>query len=149
MAFFSFKKNQLMLQHSTNYQNTFIQIAEDCPTAKGQTPPEKLDKKSIAQMQFEMLNNNPYKYTCDELLFQIHATRNELIESEFEFERTKFFSKGQACFRASPLTKRYGFGVHFNEEHKMALYGAETVEYLNFSSDNQIKQLKAMRSKKL
>lgn len=137
-----------MPQHSTNYQNTFIQIAEDCPAAKGQMPPENSDKKSIAQMQFEMLNGSPYKYTSDELLFQIHAERNDLIENDYEVEHIKFFSKGQACFRASPLTKRYGFGVHFNEEHKMALYGAETEEYLKFSNDNTIKQLKAMRSKK-
>lgn len=137
-----------MKRHSTNFQNTFIQIAEDCLTAVGQVPPEKSDKKSIAQMQFELLNGNPYQFTSDEVLFQIHANRNELTQSEFEVERTKFFSKGQPCFRASPLTKRYGFGMHFNEDSKVALYGAETREYVKFSNDKFIKQLKAMRSKK-
>ena len=31
--------------HSTNYYNTFIEIAEDCPAEAGETPPQKWNKK--------------------------------------------------------------------------------------------------------
>lgn len=63
-------------------------------------------------------------------------------------EKTKFFSKGQACFRASPLTKRYGWGVHSNAEGKIALYAVGSEEYQKLSEDQALKHLKAMRSKR-
>lgn len=67
----------------------------------------------------------------------------------YQQEREKFFSKGQACFRASPLTKRYGFGVHSDDEGKIALYGIETKEYAKFVKDKTVKKVRAMRSKKI
>lgn len=134
--------------HTTNYQNTFIEIAEDCPVNLAEIPPIKGDKKSMANLQYEMICNNLYKYTSDEVLFQVFADKNDLTKSEFPKERAAFFSKGQPCFRASPLTKRYGFGVHNNEDGKMAIFGVETHEYAEFVADQSIKKVKAMRSKK-
>ena len=134
--------------HTTNYENTFIEIAEDCPINVAEIPPIKGDKKSVANMQFEMLNKNPYKYTSDDVFFQVYADRKDLTKSEYESERQKFFSKGQPCFRASPLTKRYGFGIHSNDKGKIAMFGAETEEYAKFIADNSIKTVKAMRSKR-
>ncbi|WP_342481620.1 DUF6157 family protein [Paenibacillus sp. FSL L8-0340] len=32
------------------------------------------------------------------------------------------FSKSNPCLRASMLSKRYGWGMHFNDEGKIALY---------------------------
>ena len=40
---------------STNYFNTFIEIAEDCPVNFGEIPPVKGDKKTVANLQYEML----------------------------------------------------------------------------------------------
>jgi len=37
-----------MKTHSTNYQNTFIEVAEDCPINTGNEPPTRGDKKSVA-----------------------------------------------------------------------------------------------------
>jgi hypothetical protein len=137
-----------MKVHTTNYQNTFIEVAEDCPTTRGQIPPLKGDKKTVANQQFEMLVGNPYRYTSDEVLFSVYADRKEIMDSEKDAERKGFFSKGQPCFRASPLTKSYGWGVHHNEEGKMALYGRETEAYQKFLEDPSLIKLKAMRSKK-
>ena len=99
-----------------------------------------------------MLYENPYKYTSDELLFGIFATRKGFSSDESDSyrmeEEAHFFSKGQACFRASPLTKTYGWGIHSNEEGKIAIYGAETKEYQDFLKDDSIKKVKAMRSKR-
>lgn len=58
------------------------------------------------------------------------------------------FSKGQACLRASPLTKRYGWGIHSNEEGKIAIYGADTEEYRQFVLDKTVEKKKAMRNKR-
>ena len=97
-------------------------------------------------MQFEMISKNPYKYTSDEILFQVFAEKNDLTESEREEARAQFFSKGQACLRASPLTKRYGWGIHFVQEGKIELYISESQEYKRFIEDESLKIVKAMKS---
>jgi Family of unknown function (DUF6157) len=135
-----------MKTHTTNYTDTFIEIADDCPTTLGEIPPLKGDKKTVANIQFEILSKNPYRYTSDDVLFQVFAEKNDLTESEYEKARAEFFSKGQPCFRASPLTKRYGWGIHNNEEGKIALFGCETKEYEQISA--KIKTVQAMKSSK-
>jgi hypothetical protein len=135
-----------MKTHTTNYTDTFIEVADDCPTTLGEIPPLKGDKKTVANIQFEILSKNPYRYTSDDVLFQVFAEKNDLTESEYEKARAEFFSKGQPCFRASPLTKRYGWGIHNNEEGKIALFGCETKEYEQISA--KIKTVKAMKSSK-
>lgn len=134
--------------HTTNYHDTFIAIAEDCPATRGENPPLKGEAKTIASLQFELLKQHPYEFTSDDVLFQVYALRNELTEAEYKDARAHFFSKGQACFRASPLTKRYGWGVHSNKDGKIALYGCETAEYQNLANDKTLKVLKAMKSSK-
>ncbi|WP_221389958.1 DUF6157 family protein [Dyadobacter sp. NIV53] len=137
-----------MKLHTTNYENTFIAIADDSPATSGEVPPVKGDTKTVASMQFEIVNKNPYKFTSDDVLFHVFAERKDLSENELEEARQQFFSKGQACFRASPLTKRYGWGVHHNENGKMALYSSGTAEYEKFMNDRNIKVVKAMKSGK-
>ena len=134
--------------HSTNYFNTFIEIAEDSPATSGEIPPMRGGKKSAANFQFEMVYEHPYEYTSDEVLFTTYALRKEIPEEEWEEQRAVFFSKGQPCFRASPLTKRYGWGVHSNEEGKIALYGSDSEDYARFIANNTITKVKAMRSKR-
>jgi len=135
-----------MMIHTTNYFNTLIEIAEDCPTEKGEIPPLKGDKKSVANLQFEMIYENPYKYTSDDVLFGTFAIRQEFVKEELEEQREHYFSKGQACFRASPLTKRYGWGVHCDEEGKIALYEVESDIYKRLLKDENVKKVKAMRT---
>lgn len=131
--------------HSTNYYDTFIEVAEDTKAESGTKPPAK-DKKTVAEMQYDMIANNPYEFTSDDVFFQVFADRNDVPEAEYEEARKAFFSKGQPCFRASPLTKTYGFGVHSNSEGKVALYGMETEAYQNFLVNGNIKKIKAMKS---
>lgn len=136
-----------MSTHTTNYKDTFIEIAEDCPTTIGEIPPAKT-VKTVATIQFEIVHRNPYKYTSDDVLFQVFADKNDLTKGEYKKAREQFFSKGQPCFRASPLTKRYGWGVHSNKDGKIALFGAESAEYKKLSKDKNLKVIKAMKSNK-
>lgn len=133
--------------HSTNYFNTLIEVAEDTKAKSGCKPPTK-DKKTIAEMQYEMMAQHPYTYTSDDVLFQVYADRKNLPKSEYKQAREQFFSKGQPCFRASPLTKTYGFGVHSDRNGKVALFGMETETYQKLLSDSKIKKVKAMKSRK-
>ena len=134
--------------HSTNYLNTFIAVADDCPSNKGEIPAEKKGEKTIAGMAFEMISQHPYHFTSDDLLFSVFAQRNDLMESEMTEARINFFTKPSACLRASALGKRYGWGIHHNADGKVALYGCETQDYQNYLAHQDIKALKAMRSKK-
>jgi Family of unknown function (DUF6157) len=133
--------------HSTNYFDTFIEVAEDTKANFGTIPPTK-EKKTVAEMQYELIAKNPYKFSSDDIFFQVFADRNDLTKAEYEKSREHFFSKGQPCFRASPLTKTYGFGVHNDNNGKVALYGVETAEYQKFLADTKIKKVKAMKSGK-
>jgi hypothetical protein len=136
-----------MKAHTTNYFDTFIEVAEDTGAKCGTQPPSK-DKKTVAEMQYELISKNPYKYTSDDIFFQIYADRNDLTQAEYKQAREHFFSKGQPCFRASPLTKMYGFGVHSDSNGRIALYGLETKEYQTFLDNTKIKKVKAMKTSK-
>jgi hypothetical protein len=135
--------------HTTNYHNAFIAVAEDCPVKAAEIPPVKDDAKTVANLQFEMVIDNPYRYTSDDVLFRVFATRNKISgKAALDAEKEKFFSKGQPCFRASPLTKRYGWGVHSDEKGRIALYPMESAEYKKLSKDKSLEHFKAMRSKR-
>lgn len=132
--------------HTSNYENTFIAIADDSPVNEGQVPPVKSDKRTVANIQFDLIIKNPYIYTSDDVLFMAYAEKNEIAKSNLKKAREEFFSKGQPCFRASPLTKRYGWGVHNDAGGKIALYASGTTEYNNFLKDKNLKVVKAMKS---
>jgi hypothetical protein len=134
--------------HSTNYTNTFIEVADDCKTEVGVVPPEKT-AKTIARMQYELIYDHPYQYTSDEVVFAVYAAKNSLAEAELADQRAAFFAKGQPCLRSSPLGKSYGWGIHFDGEAKVAIYARESADYARLKNDNSLKQLKAMRSAKV
>jgi hypothetical protein len=133
---------------TTNYYNTFIEVADDCPVKIAEVPPQKGDDKTIANIQFEMIGGSPYQYTSDDILFSVYAIKNKISGKDLQQEREKFFSKGQPCFRSSPLTKRYGWGVHSDSEGKIAIYPVESDQYKKLSEDKNLKCIKAMRSKR-
>ncbi|KAA0992972.1 DUF6157 family protein [Dyadobacter aurulentus] len=135
-----------MKEHTTNYENTFIEVAADCPASAGEKPPVKGDKKTVANIEFDLISKNPYKFTSDDVLFHVYAEKNDLTEAELEGARKQFFSKGQACMRASPLTKRYGWGVHNDEKGRIAVFARESPEYEKFVNDGSLAKVKAMKS---
>jgi hypothetical protein len=135
-----------MKEHTTNYESTFIAVADDCPVKAAEIPPLKGGKRTVANLQFDLLTEAPYRYTSDELLFKIYAERQQIPEEEIAEARTLFFSKGQPCLRTSPLAKRYGWGIHHDDQGRVALYACESREYKAFSKDKGLRQLKAMKS---
>ena len=56
--------------------------------------------------------------------------------------------KPHACYRASPLAKRYGWGAHFNAAGKLAIYARESKEYREYAKRNDLTQLVAMRNQR-
>ncbi|WP_343701326.1 DUF6157 family protein [Chitinophaga sp.] len=133
---------------TTNYINTFIEVADDCPVTAAEVPGTRGTEKTAANIQFETLIDHPYQFTSDDVLFKVYAQKNKINGSALAAEREKFFSKGQPCFRASPLTKRYGWGVHADEKGRIALYAVESAEYKKLAKDKRLQHVKAMRSKR-
>ncbi len=78
----------------------------------------------------------------------VHAMKNGIARKDLSRARAEFFSKGQPCLRASPVTKRYGWGVHSDSQGRVAIFAVESREYARLAKDKTLKQLKAMRSKR-
>jgi hypothetical protein len=127
----------LPVVHSTNYTDTFIAIAPDSNAARG-TVPKETASPSVALHTFRMIHDHPYRYTSDDVIFTVYAERNSISADQRAAARTDFFSKAQACFRASDLGKKYGWGVHSDAEGRVALYGVETEEYEELVSGNRL-----------
>lgn len=134
--------------NTTNYYETIIEAAENCPVEKAEIPQLRNGEKTIALMQYELIADHPYKYTSDDVIFNVFAEKNKISKANLPAEREKFFSKGQPCLRSSPLVKRYGWGIHSDREGRVAIYAVESSEYKKFCKDKTIKHLKGMKSKR-
>lgn len=133
---------------STNYTSTFIQIADDCPVRAAERPPVDGKAPTVAALQHALISAHPYQFTSDDVLFEVYATRHAIPAEARGEAREKFFAKGQACLRSSPLGKRYGWGIHHDAHSRIALVPFGSDEYRSLAADSSVKQLKAMRSKR-
>lgn len=138
--------------HTTNVFNTFIRVAEDCPARAGEDPPMRAGNPTVARLQFEMITRSPYKYTSDDVVFATSAPGRQLDaragKAERSLARSEFFSKGQACLRASGLGKRFGWGIHADAEGRVALYAVDSKRYEALARDPTLAQTRAMRTKR-
>ncbi len=137
-----------------NYIDTFVAVAEDCPVSHSVVPESKADKKrSVAAIQYELLAENPYELTQEDVLFQTHVLHKQVPADELKARgvamREDFFAQPQPCLRTSPLARKYGWGFHFDGAGKVALYPVGSSEYRQFSGDasgSTSQHLKAFRS---
>jgi hypothetical protein len=130
------------------YFDTFIEVAEDCPTPRAEVPQDKADRKTKAVVEYELIANHPYTHTGEDIAFLAHALYTGIPKSKWPEERAKFFKKGQPCLRASALGKRYGWGTHHDSEGKVALVAVESKDYRRLATDPGLKHTRAMRTKR-
>ncbi len=133
---------------STNYSGTFIQVADDCPIETAEQPPVGNKAPTVAALQYALISEHPYELTSDDVLFEVHATRQAIPAEARTAAREEFFAKDRACLRSSPLGKRYGWGIHHDADARVALVPLGSDEYRTLAADPRVKQLKAMRSKR-
>jgi hypothetical protein len=119
----------------------------------GSVPPEREDKRSIAQIEYDLIAPQPYKLTQEEVQFSVHIERTGVTPTQLKSKRSElwsaFFSKPIACMRTSPLAKSYGWGLHFDNEGRVALVPVESQKYQQLSSSPSVKQTSAMRGKRV
>jgi Family of unknown function (DUF6157) len=138
--------------HTTNCINTFIRVAEDCPARGGEEPQLRGGNPTVATLQYRMIAGEPYKYTSDDVVFATSAPGRALdakaSKKERSMARETYFSRGQACMRASPLGKRFGWGVHADAGGRLAIYAIDSKRYQALAADTKLAQVRAMRSKR-
>jgi hypothetical protein len=135
-----------------SYVDTFIRVAEDCPVDAGIVPAARGERKSIAAIQHELLTDRPYRYTHEDLIFEVHirhkAIPQDVLKAQGDAIRAELFRKNHPCMRASPLPKTHGWGVHFDGNGRMAIYAVGSEEYRRLGMDSTLKVIKAVRSKR-
>lgn len=135
------------MTHTTDYTDTFIEVADDCPEETGVVPPAR-EPRTVALIHYELIAGEPYGHTSDDVVFAAFAEKQGLAVPELEERRAEFFSKGQPCLRSSPLAKRYGWGFHFDSASRVALYAKGSPEYEQYRGDPSLAHLKAMKSRR-
>lgn len=107
---------------------------------------------TVAVLEHELLASNPYRYTQEALQFAVHVRRRAIPEDDLAARRgelwAELFSKPMPCLRASPLPKRYGWGIHYDTEGRIDIYPVESEAYRRFSQNPRLTQLLAMRNKR-
>ena len=137
-----------------NYSDTLILVATDCKAGTAIVPPSRAGAKTVAELQYEMMSSAPYRHTQEDILFEVHLRRADLSDADRKRRRDElreaFFQKPQACLRASPLPKTYGWGIHFDGEGRAALVARESAQYARMADGGRggPKLLAAMRSKR-
>lgn len=130
---------------ATGYVNAFITLAPDCPTTAGTVPRQAT---SIAGLEHALLIEAPYRYTGEGLILAVHRRHKDIGDADLEAFRAALFAKPHPCMRASMLPKRWGWGVHYDEQGCIALYGAETEEYRRFAAREDLRVMAAVRSRR-
>ncbi|MEU6426915.1 DUF6157 family protein [Microbispora sp. NPDC046973] len=145
-----------------NYYSTLIAVADDCPVTAAQVPAARGGKPTVAVLQYELISGAPYGLTQEDVLFETWLRRQDLpadLPAERRAElRKQFFSRSQACLRSSPLPKKYGWGLLFDRDGRIALCPMESEEYRSLvdgasrgaraGEDDGVRVLKALRSRR-
>jgi len=133
-----------------NYYDTLIAIADDCRETSSKIPPTRGERATVALFQYRMLVDAPFRFTQEDVLFESWFARQDLPEDARAEARRAFLSRPQACLRASPLPKQYGWGFVFDSEGRVALLPMESPEYRRLASgaESRVQVLKALRWKR-
>ncbi len=119
----------------------FIMAAEDCPRDSGTVPYSVSGKEPFLPLvTYEVLSRHPYEYTEDELQREVHVVR--LGE--------KHFDPGTRDLKRNDLPKKGGWGIHYDEERRVALVdsGTERYEQLAKRAESHGQLDRALRNKR-
>ena len=95
----------------------------------GTVPPERADSPTVASCTWQMIADEPYRYTSGDVIFAVFAERAGIAPNDRPGAREQYYSVGRACLRSSDLGKRSGCDVHADAEGRVADYAAGSREY--------------------
>lgn len=111
------------------YKNTFITVAPDCPVDVAETPTTNRPTPTRTMLEHRLLQDAPYSQDHRAFSYAVHHAQKGREAKTFD----EFHSKGQPCMRASPLTKRYGWGAHYDDHGNIAIYPKGSDDYRRLS----------------
>jgi Family of unknown function (DUF6157)/T5orf172 domain len=116
-------------------QEELIEVAEDYPNKYAQEPPNGTSK-TISRIEYELLIANPYKFTERELFYKVHVVHRNRPDLKIDSYNIK----------RSLLVQSFGWGLHRNNEGKLALVAIESDRYKELQES--IKRTKSYRKNK-
>lgn len=135
-----------------NYVNTLILVAPDSLAQVAEPPPERAAGPTIGRLEYELIHGQPYGLTQEEVQFSVSVRRRGISDQLLAEQRhrlwAKFFAKSLPCMRTSALPKRYGWGLHFDHNAKVALVPVQGEDYARLAADPAVVKVQATRSKR-
>lgn len=123
-------------RRSAPIREELIEIAPDSPATRSEEPPDSGTGKTIARISYEVLAENPYKFSEREFYHEVHVVRRGRSDLKIENYNIKRLA----------LVKQYGWGIHRNSDGKLALVACESRRYQELLADPLVKKTKAYRS---
>jgi hypothetical protein len=130
------RADRSMADRSMKVANTFVLIADDSPAQIASVPPRAGGKDTIASIQHALLSADPHRYTLDDLIYEVHIRHRNIDVSDAAQAReirAELLDRAHPCMRASPLPKKYGWGVHYDGQGRIAIYPVQSSEYRAFA----------------
>jgi hypothetical protein len=91
-----------------NYHDVLVQVADDCPVTAAQVPQARGGRKTKAVVEYELLAKHPYRYTEEDIAFEVYAILHHIPKAKRRTERTKLVSKGHPHLLAPREALRLG-----------------------------------------
>jgi hypothetical protein len=136
------------------HTKTLIAVADDCPVTCSSTPLPRGSKPTVAVIQHDLLAKQPYRHSQEDVIFESWLRRQPGPPPRSAKQRAKLrdelFGKPPPCLRSSPLPKKYGWGLLFDEKGRVALCPMESTEYKRIveGKTKGVAVLKALRSRR-
>ncbi len=74
-----------------SYKNTLITISEDSKATSAIVPVTRNGKPTIASIEYDLIKNNPYKFTQEDVQFKTYLIKNQIEEENTDELRKQFF----------------------------------------------------------
>ena len=126
--------------------NTFVEVAEDCPTGQAEVPSTRPGRVTKAAIEYGLIAQEPYVLTEEELAFRTRMAMRGVSESDGPAERKRSIFTNKPRLRVSALAKRYGWGIHIDSRGRVALVPVESPEYRRLAADPGLNHVRAFRS---
>lgn len=110
-----------------------ITISDDSPANKSIIPE---NNGTVPYIKYDVLVSSPYKYTAREFFEEVHFVRRNRRHLKIE----------RYSLKRIHLLKKYGWGLHINENKKIALIPCESEKYRQLLEDPSVKKTKAYRN---
>ena len=113
--------------------NALITVAES--SAKTSIiPTSKSKKETVKEVVYRVLNENPYKYKQNDLFYEVHIN---------QMKKDKTLKLEKYKLQRSELCSLLGWGIHGDEEGRLALVPIESSEYKSLLANPSITKKKA------